>query len=432
MATYSVDSSVFAACPGYQRAVLVAKGVSNGSASAALEARLRAAVAAVAADESMRDTSPKMQAWFKAYKSVGVKGEKSKVFPGVVGLLRRIAKGGGDKIPFISALVTITNVVALEHMCPTGAFDLENVSGEIRLGPASGDEMYTAIKDKKTKQSKAGDIVLQDTKAKVVVCNNWNSAGGLDTCISDSMEDVVVDIDMIIDADHTDKSELLHAAVLCADLLKQHCGATDVLAYVLSKDMPSFTIGGAEGTVQLPAAPAAGSGTPTDGASGSTQWVQQDPARTRMLPVPMAASMTKEIVALVGAAGCELGEAQTAELQESIKTRLNGVQNYAYATGCSTVLNTADEPMHMRNVSKAKAAKGSTQWVQQDPARTRMLPVPMAASMTKEIVALVGAAGYELGEAQTAELQESFKTRLNGVQNYAYATGCSTVLVAEE
>ena len=93
----------------------------------ALEAELRGRIAAAAGSKELAESKfepPRTAAWFAAYKAAGIKGGKAKVFPGVHGLLQRIKKGQGDKIPFVSALVAITNMVALEYTCPTGAFDL--------------------------------------------------------------------------------------------------------------------------------------------------------------------------------------------------------------------------------------------------------------------------------------------------------------------
>ena len=129
---YSVDAAVFAGVPNYRRIVLLAEGCSNPGANAALESDLRREIKQLE-DDKVDITNPKIACWWDAYKAVGIKGEKSKVQPGVSALLRRISKGQGDKIPFISALVALTNLVALKHLCPTGAFDFSKIKGPIVL-----------------------------------------------------------------------------------------------------------------------------------------------------------------------------------------------------------------------------------------------------------------------------------------------------------
>ena len=42
-------------------------------------------------------------------------------------------------MPFISCLVALGNFIALEYMCPTGAFDFAKVKGPLVLGPCTGE-----------------------------------------------------------------------------------------------------------------------------------------------------------------------------------------------------------------------------------------------------------------------------------------------------
>ena len=204
---YSVDAAVFAGVPNYRRIVLLAEGCSNPGANAALESDLRREIKQLE-DDKVDITNPKIACWWDAYKAVGIKGEKSKVQPGVSALIRRISKGQGDKIPFISALVALTNLVALKHLCPTGAFDFSKIKGPIVLAAATGEESFTPIANPKTVAAKAGQVVLADRGAQVVICDKWNSKGGKDTAISPEVTAVGIDIDMILD-DHTKESELL-------------------------------------------------------------------------------------------------------------------------------------------------------------------------------------------------------------------------------
>lgn len=146
---YSVAPEIFDAVPGYRRIVLLAHGVANAPSDAGLESELRAAVGRLE-EQKVTVTTDKIASWWSAYRAVGIRGDKSKVQPGVAALLRRIAKGKGAEIPFISVLVALTNCVALEHLCPTGAFDFTKVKGPIVLGPAKGTETFTPIANPKT------------------------------------------------------------------------------------------------------------------------------------------------------------------------------------------------------------------------------------------------------------------------------------------
>ena len=53
--------------------------------------------------------------------------------------------GQGDKIPFISTAVAISNLTQLSHLSPVGLYDLAKVSGDVELGEAGGDEAFKAL-----------------------------------------------------------------------------------------------------------------------------------------------------------------------------------------------------------------------------------------------------------------------------------------------
>eukprot|EP01048_Picozoa_sp_COSAG05_P010178 COSAG05_NODE_882_length_6789_cov_6.646487_6_plen_218_part_00 len=201
MVQYSVEAAVFEKVPGYRRLVLLAKGVANPPDNGALNLSLTDRITATSEDKDRTVANPKIEAWWAAYKAVGIKVKsKDKVQPGVAALLRRIAKGQGDKIPFISCLVALGNFIALEYMCPTGAFDVAKLKGPLVLGPCTGNETFTAIANKKTEPATEGVVALKDEGAGLLVCDKWNSKGGLETAISPEVTEVGIDIDMIVGA----------------------------------------------------------------------------------------------------------------------------------------------------------------------------------------------------------------------------------------
>jgi DNA/RNA-binding domain of Phe-tRNA-synthetase-like protein len=346
---YSADASIFAGVPGYRRIVLLAEGCSNPLANAALESDMRQQIQQMA-DDKVNITDPKIEAWFLAYKAVKIKGERSKVQPGVTALLRRIMKGQGDKIPFVNGLVALTNLVALKHLCPTGAFDFSKIKGPVVLGPAQGDESFTPIANPKTVTTPAGQVVLADQGAKVVICDKWNSKGGLDTAISPEVSSVGIDIDMII-GEHTKQEELLEAAALAASILRTYCGATEIKAYELSKDTPSFSLGGPS-TIVLPEVSGGGGGAAA--APTGPAWVQSGPAHEAMGVGAMTGTLVESVLAVLGehlpAEALEgKDEKLRAALEKAMKRKLNSAINHAYAMGHSTVLEESGPPRQANN-----------------------------------------------------------------------------------
>ena len=352
---YSADAAVFEGVPGYRRIVLLAEGCTNPLANAALESEMRQQIQQMA-DDKVDATNPKIEAWFQAYKAVKIKGERSKVFPGVTGLIRRIAKGQGEKIPFVNALVALTNLVALKHLAPTGAFDFAKIKGPVVLGPAQGDESFTPIANPKTVNTPAGQVVLADRGSKVVICDKWNSKGGIDTAISPEVTSVGIDIDMII-GEHTKYEELLAAAAMAASILRRYCGATEIKAYELSKEKPSFSLGGPS-TVVLPEASGGdGAAVPTGPA-----WVQSGEHHEAMSVGAVTSNLVDTALAVLGEqlpadvlAGKD--DKLRAALEKAMKRKVNSAINHAYAMGHTTVLEESGPPRQANNPNP-KAVKG--------------------------------------------------------------------------
>ena len=69
---------------------------------------------------------------------------------------------------------------------------------------------------------------------------------------------------------HSTEQDLVDAAAVCADALKRYCGAKAVLSYRLSKETPSFALGGSS-TIKLPAAPAGGAKQVSGGTASTLQ-----------------------------------------------------------------------------------------------------------------------------------------------------------------
>lgn len=352
---YSADAAIFEGVPGYRRIVLLAEGCTNPLANAALESEMRRQIQQMEEDK-VDISNPKIEAWFDAYKAVKIKGERSKVQPGVTALMRRIAKGQGDKIPFVNAVVALTNLVALKHLSPTGAFDFAKISGPVVLGPAQGDESFTPIANPKTVATPAGQVVLADRGNKVVICDKWNSKGGYETAISPEVTSVGIDIDMII-GDHTKHEELLAAAALAASILRNYCGATEIKAYELSKDTPSFSLGGPSTLVLPEQIGGGGVALPTGPA-----WVQSGAQHEAMSVGAVTSDLVEAALAVLGqqlpADVLEGNDDKLrAALEKAMKRRVNSVINHAYAMGHTTRMEESGPPRQANNPNPG-AVKG--------------------------------------------------------------------------
>jgi DNA/RNA-binding domain of Phe-tRNA-synthetase-like protein len=128
---FSIQPAIFDLFPGVCIAVAIASGVDNSVTRPAIEAGWRAAWtgAGAAAEYGNAQSHPRAAPWRECFRAMGISGKE---FPSSVeALLRRALKGGE---PFqVSPLVDFYNAVSLRHFVPAGAFDLDEVEGDIAL-----------------------------------------------------------------------------------------------------------------------------------------------------------------------------------------------------------------------------------------------------------------------------------------------------------
>ena len=137
---YAIDARVFERFPGYLRAVVLARDVTNTPSPAELIELLRAAEEDARQALAGQDLSahPLISAWREAYRALGVK--PSEFRPSMEAMLRRVLNG--HELPAINALVDIGNIVSLRCLLPVGGHALDRLEGDVALRPARGGERY--------------------------------------------------------------------------------------------------------------------------------------------------------------------------------------------------------------------------------------------------------------------------------------------------
>ncbi|MFG2121524.1 B3/4 domain-containing protein [Streptomyces sp. NPDC048710] len=115
------------------------------------------------------ECDPRIEAWHTAYRSFG--SNPRRVRPSVDALGRRLAKRGS--LPRINPAVDSYNAVSVRHGLPSGAFDLDHVTGDIDIRPADGTETFTPLGEPGTVENpKPGEIIYADTTG--VLTRHWN------------------------------------------------------------------------------------------------------------------------------------------------------------------------------------------------------------------------------------------------------------------
>ncbi len=233
-----IADRVFETWPDYRRYVIVAAGVDNAGDSGELKAILRRAEAAVRENPALENYKeiPRIDVWRTVFTDMGLNPNR---FPPSIANLVKRTRAGKD-LPFINSLVAIFNVVSLEHIAPLGGDDLDAVKGDLRLGPASGDEVYTPLgKPDESEHPDPGEIILHDTGTGSVFCRGWCWKNGDPSKITETTRRVAINVDAMMQTISPGEHE--QAAKRVMDLLSQYCGGTAEL-HLLSPENPGFSV----------------------------------------------------------------------------------------------------------------------------------------------------------------------------------------------
>lgn len=102
--------------------------------------------------------NPEIKYWTSLYAKMGVDVRKHK--PACLSIAERILRG--RNIPRINSLVDIANLVMAKHLHPVGAFDFDQIRGNILLRLSEPGERYVALFEKEPTSVPPGEIVYAD------------------------------------------------------------------------------------------------------------------------------------------------------------------------------------------------------------------------------------------------------------------------------
>ncbi|MFJ1707069.1 B3/4 domain-containing protein [Kitasatospora sp. NPDC088346] len=178
-----LDAAVATAFPDTLIALVTATGLRGHHAWPATTAALEDLERRVAdgtwhpADE----THPHIEAWHTAYRAFGTNPRRTR--PSVDALGRRLAKKG--TLPRINPAVDSYNAVSVRHGLPAGAFDLDQVTGDIVIRQADGTESFTPLGEPDTlEHPRPGEIIYTDTTS--VLTRHWNHRDAHRTRVTES------------------------------------------------------------------------------------------------------------------------------------------------------------------------------------------------------------------------------------------------------
>lgn len=232
-----IAQEVFQKYPDYRRIVVIGKGLDNAEEDAALLSLLREAETAIRQDPELDNLKeyPPIASWRSVFEQMGL--NPNKFPPSIANLIKRTRSG--KDLPFINRLVAIFNIISLKYRIPCGGDDLGCVSGNVRLGPAKGDEIFAHLGNPEAVENPApGEIILHDTGNGSVFCRGWCWKNGDPSKITPRTSFVAINLDALPPVDRETHEK---AASELVSLLETHCGG-EARSMLLGPENPSLEV----------------------------------------------------------------------------------------------------------------------------------------------------------------------------------------------
>ena len=149
--------------------MVLAFDVRNGPSPNRLIQRLREAEATVRQQTTLENIAehPRIKPWREAYKAFGAK--PSEYRSSVEGMARRALRN--DELPSINTLVDIGNIVSLQYLVPVGGHSMDELTQDIALRFATGDEDFTPFGSTETEHPLPGEVIF--VEGNTVLTRRW-------------------------------------------------------------------------------------------------------------------------------------------------------------------------------------------------------------------------------------------------------------------
>jgi DNA/RNA-binding domain of Phe-tRNA-synthetase-like protein len=191
--TYSISPEIFVKYPGYARGVVLAGGVHNGPSPDKLVQLLREAEASVRQQANIETIAehPRIKPWREAYKAFGAK--PSEFRSSIEAMARRALRA--DQLPSINALVDIGNIVSLQHMVPVGGHSMDELTQDICLRLATGDEDFVPFGSTEVEHPSPGEVIF--VEGSTVLTRRWTWRQANHTLTIPETKSIEINIDRL-------------------------------------------------------------------------------------------------------------------------------------------------------------------------------------------------------------------------------------------
>lgn len=234
MAGFCYSTEILDAFPQTRGGVVHATGLVNGTtppdllgAYQAEQQNVRERLGEVSASEI-----PSLAAWRRTFSSFGVKPTQYR--NAAEALLRRLTKQG--RIPSISLLVDLANLVSLRHSLPVAVFDQHLVSGATTVRFAAGDELFTDLGAAAVSHPESGEAVFVD-EAGLVSARRWCWRQSDQSAARPATVEALITVEGQHD---TAEADVIRATDDLIQLLSEHQSRTEVTSAILSPGSSQF------------------------------------------------------------------------------------------------------------------------------------------------------------------------------------------------
>lgn len=227
---YSIHKDIFQQFPGYTRGVVLAFGLTNGESPADLISLLREAEGSLSGRVNKEEITahPYIVSWRDAFRSFGAKPAKFR--PSIEAMVRRVLNN--NSLPAINALVDIGNIVSLRHLVPVGGHAIDEVTQDIMLRNATGNEEFTAFGSEEVEHPEPGEVIF--VEGDTVLTRRWTWRQANHTLTLPTTKNIEFNIDGLPPVSETEVKEICHETM---ELIEKYCGGR-LRFEILSQENP--------------------------------------------------------------------------------------------------------------------------------------------------------------------------------------------------
>ena len=215
--TYRISPEIFEKFPAYARGVVLAFGVHNGPSPVGLVELLRQAESSVCkqANIELLAEQPRIKPWRVAYKAFGAK--PSEFRSSVEAMARRALRN--EHLPSISSLIDIGNLVSLQHLVPVGGHSMDELTQDIELRLATGEESFNPFGSTEIEHPLPGEIIFAE--GNTVLTRRWTWRQANHTLTLPETKSIEFNIDRL---PPVEMDEVHSIASQVVALVRQFCG----------------------------------------------------------------------------------------------------------------------------------------------------------------------------------------------------------------